>query len=88
MTTAAVMTRLPDGGDDGGNVASGRRRRRRRCHATSDDGGDVAPQYRADIGAYMGGSGWRATCKMQTLYDREGGRYQPMPWRMGALQSG
>lgn len=48
-----------DGGDDGG------------------DGGDtpVTPQYRADIGAYLGNQWMARSLQMQTLYDREGSQY-------------
>ncbi|EAR4288417.1 fibronectin-binding autotransporter adhesin ShdA [Salmonella enterica] len=53
-----------DGGDDGGNVTP------------PDDGGDVAPQYRADIGAYMGNQWMARNLQMQTLYDREGSQYR------------
>ncbi|EBV0739695.1 autotransporter outer membrane beta-barrel domain-containing protein [Salmonella enterica subsp. enterica] len=41
-----------------------------------DDGGDVAPQYRADIGAYMGNQWMARNLQMQTLYDREGSQYR------------
>lgn len=40
-----------------------------------DDGGDVTPvdpQYRADIGAYLGNQWMARNLQMQTLYDREG----------------
>ncbi len=53
-----------DGGDDGGNVTP------------PNDGGDVAPQYRADIGAYMGNQWMARNLQMQTLYDREGSQYR------------
>ncbi|QWJ21167.1 fibronectin-binding autotransporter adhesin ShdA [Salmonella enterica] len=53
-----------DGSDDGGNVTP------------PDDGGDVAPQYRADIGAYMGNQWMARNLQMQTLYDREGSQYR------------
>lgn len=53
-----------DGGDDGGNVTP------------PDDGGDGAPQYRADIGAYMGNQWMARNLQMQTLYDREGSQYR------------
>ncbi|EBS5060096.1 fibronectin-binding autotransporter adhesin ShdA [Salmonella enterica subsp. enterica serovar Anecho] len=53
-----------DGGDDGGNVTP------------SDGGDDVAPQYRADIGAYMGNQWMARNLQMQTLYDREGSQYR------------
>lgn len=53
-----------DYGDDGGNVTP------------PDDGGDVAPQYRADIGAYMGNQWMARNLQMQTLYDREGSQYR------------
>lgn len=39
-------------------------------------GGDVAPQYRADIGAYMGNQWMARNLQMQTLYDREGSQYR------------
>ncbi|EBC8450893.1 fibronectin-binding autotransporter adhesin ShdA [Salmonella enterica] len=42
----------------------------------SGDGGDVAPQYRADIGAYMGNQWMARNLQMQTLYDREGSQYR------------
>lgn len=41
-----------------------------------DSGGDVAPQYRADIGAYMGNQWMARNLQMQTLYDREGSQYR------------
>ncbi|WP_079971799.1 autotransporter outer membrane beta-barrel domain-containing protein [Salmonella enterica] len=41
-----------------------------------DHGGDVAPQYRADIGAYMGNQWMARNLQMQTLYDREGSQYR------------
>ncbi|EII4295988.1 fibronectin-binding autotransporter adhesin ShdA [Salmonella enterica] len=53
-----------DGGDDGGNVTP------------PDDGGDGAPQYRADISAYMGNQWMARNLQMQTLYDREGSQYR------------
>lgn len=53
-----------DGSDDGGNVTP------------PDDGGDVAPQYRADIGAYMGNQWMARNLQMQTLNDREGSQYR------------
>ncbi|ECD2237053.1 fibronectin-binding autotransporter adhesin ShdA, partial [Salmonella enterica subsp. enterica serovar Offa] len=53
-----------DGGDDGGNVTP------------PDHGGDIAPQYRADIGAYMGNQWMARNLQMQTLYDREGSQYR------------
>lgn len=40
-----------------------------------DDGGNVTPvdpQYRADIGAYLGNQWMARSLQMQTLYDREG----------------
>lgn len=45
-----------------------------------DDGGDggdtpVTPQYRADIGAYLGNQWMARSLQMQTLYDREGSQY-------------
>lgn len=51
-----------DGGDDGGD---------------GGDGGDtpVTPQYRADIGAYLGNQWMARSLQMQTLYDREGSQY-------------
>ncbi len=52
------------GGDDGGDVTP------------PDHGGDVAPQYRADIGAYMGNQWMARNLQMQTLYDREGSQYR------------
>ncbi|EAM2953409.1 fibronectin-binding autotransporter adhesin ShdA [Salmonella enterica] len=54
----------PDDGDDGGNVTP------------PNGGGDVAPQYRADIGAYMGNQWMARNLQMQTLYDREGSQYR------------
>ncbi|MFH5067975.1 autotransporter outer membrane beta-barrel domain-containing protein [Enterobacter cloacae complex sp. 2024EL-00215] len=39
------------------------------------DGGDVTPQYRADIGAYLGNQWMVRNLQMQTLYDREGSQY-------------
>ncbi|EEA6531370.1 fibronectin-binding autotransporter adhesin ShdA [Salmonella enterica subsp. enterica] len=54
----------PDDGGDGGNVTP------------PDDGGDGAPQYRADIGAYMGNQWMARNLQMQTLYDREGSQYR------------
>ncbi|EIK1611040.1 autotransporter outer membrane beta-barrel domain-containing protein [Salmonella enterica] len=53
-----------DDDDSGGNVTP------------PDDGGDVAPQYRADIGAYMGNQWMARNLQMQTLYDREGSQYR------------
>ncbi|EDS3105713.1 fibronectin-binding autotransporter adhesin ShdA [Salmonella enterica subsp. enterica] len=53
----------PDGGD-GGDVTP------------PSGGGDVAPQYRADIGAYMGNQWMARNLQMQTLYDREGSQYR------------
>ncbi|WP_079899524.1 autotransporter outer membrane beta-barrel domain-containing protein [Salmonella enterica] len=41
-----------------------------------DDSGDVAPQYRADIGAYMGNQWMARNLQIQTLYDREGSQYR------------
>ncbi|ENS3478772.1 autotransporter-associated beta strand repeat-containing protein [Salmonella enterica] len=44
-----------------------------------DDGGDatpVTPQYRADIGAYLGNQWMARNLQMQTLYDREGSQYR------------
>ncbi|EGB9336667.1 autotransporter outer membrane beta-barrel domain-containing protein [Salmonella enterica] len=60
-----------DGGDitppdDGGDI-------------TPPDGGDVtpvAPQYRADIGVYLGNQWMARNLQMQTLYDREGSQYR------------
>ncbi|MER3237745.1 fibronectin-binding autotransporter adhesin ShdA [Salmonella enterica subsp. enterica serovar Derby] len=54
----------PDDGGDGGDVTP------------PDDGGDAAPQYRADIGAYMGNQWMARNLQMQTLYDREGSQYR------------
>ncbi|HFD6133283.1 TPA: autotransporter-associated beta strand repeat-containing protein [Salmonella enterica] len=63
----------PDGGgditppDDGGDITP------------PDDGGDatpVTPQYRADIGAYLGNQWMARNLQMQTLYDREGSQYR------------
>ncbi|EAW1752228.1 fibronectin-binding autotransporter adhesin ShdA [Salmonella enterica subsp. enterica] len=53
----------PDGGD-GGDVTP------------PNGGGDVAPQYRADIGAYMGNQWMARNLQIQTLYDREGSQYR------------
>ncbi|EEM6313547.1 autotransporter outer membrane beta-barrel domain-containing protein [Salmonella enterica subsp. enterica serovar Kentucky] len=64
---------VPDDGgevtppDDGGEVTP------------PDDGGDVtpvAPQYRADIGVYLGNQWMARNLQMQTLYDREGSQYR------------
>ncbi|EIV0972440.1 autotransporter-associated beta strand repeat-containing protein [Salmonella enterica] len=60
-----------DGGDvtppdDGGDI-------------TPPDGGDVTPvtpQYRADIGVYLGNQWMARNLQMQTLYDREGSQYR------------
>ncbi|MDE9616961.1 autotransporter outer membrane beta-barrel domain-containing protein [Citrobacter portucalensis] len=44
-----------------------------------DDGSDVAPsnpQYRADIGAYLGNQWLARNLQMQTLFDREGSQYR------------
>ncbi|EBN2870656.1 autotransporter outer membrane beta-barrel domain-containing protein [Salmonella enterica subsp. enterica serovar Monschaui] len=44
-----------------------------------NDGGDVtpvAPQYRADIGVYLGNQWMARNLQMQTLYDREGSQYR------------
>ncbi|EBC9385729.1 autotransporter outer membrane beta-barrel domain-containing protein, partial [Salmonella enterica] len=52
--------------DDGGDI-------------TPPDGGDgtpVAPQYRADIGVYLGNQWMTRNLQMQTLYDREGSQYR------------
>ncbi|EGA8107144.1 autotransporter outer membrane beta-barrel domain-containing protein, partial [Salmonella enterica] len=63
----------PDGGgditppDDGGDITP------------PDGGGDatpVAPQYRADIGVYLGNQWMARNLQMQTLYDREGSQYR------------
>ncbi|MDR7957737.1 autotransporter outer membrane beta-barrel domain-containing protein, partial [Salmonella enterica] len=46
---------------------------------TPPDGGDVtpvAPQYRADIGIYLGNQWMVRNLQMQTLYDREGSQYR------------
>ncbi|EIC6291462.1 autotransporter outer membrane beta-barrel domain-containing protein [Salmonella enterica] len=46
---------------------------------TPPDGGDVtpvAPQYRADIGVYLGNQWMARNLQMQTLYDREGSQYR------------
>ncbi|EBI5134009.1 AIDA autotransporter-like protein ShdA [Salmonella enterica] len=46
---------------------------------TPPDGGDVtpvAPQYRADIGVYLGNQWMARNLQMQTLYDREGNQYR------------
>ncbi|EAO6982687.1 autotransporter outer membrane beta-barrel domain-containing protein, partial [Salmonella enterica] len=71
----------PDGGgdvtppDDGGDITppddDG--------NITPPDGGDVtpvAPQYRADIGVYLGNQWMARNLQMQTLYDREGSQYR------------
>ncbi|EKL7451720.1 autotransporter-associated beta strand repeat-containing protein [Salmonella enterica subsp. enterica] len=66
------VTPPDDGGevtppDDGGDVTP------------PDDGGDVtpvAPQYRADIGVYLGNQWMARNLQMQTLYDREGSQYR------------
>ncbi|ECC9472603.1 autotransporter outer membrane beta-barrel domain-containing protein [Salmonella enterica subsp. enterica] len=65
------ITPPDDGGDitppdDGGDI-------------TPPDGGDVtpvAPQYRADIGVYLGNQWMARNLQMQTLYDREGSQYR------------
>ncbi|WP_116525509.1 autotransporter outer membrane beta-barrel domain-containing protein [Salmonella enterica] len=65
------VTPPDDGGDitppdDGGDI-------------TPPDGGDVtpvAPQYRADIGVYLGNQWMARNLQMQTLYDREGSQYR------------
>ncbi|HER1287420.1 TPA: autotransporter outer membrane beta-barrel domain-containing protein [Salmonella enterica subsp. enterica serovar Elomrane] len=65
------VTPPDDGGDitppdDDGNI-------------TPPDGGDVtpvAPQYRADIGVYLGNQWMARNLQMQTLYDREGSQYR------------
>ncbi|EKR8719099.1 TPA: autotransporter-associated beta strand repeat-containing protein [Salmonella enterica] len=52
--------------DDGGDI-------------TPPDGGDgtpVAPQYRADIGVYLGNQWMARNLQMQTLYDREGSQHR------------
>ncbi|HAF2403827.1 TPA: autotransporter outer membrane beta-barrel domain-containing protein [Salmonella enterica] len=63
----------PDGGgditppDDGGDITP------------PNGGGDatpVTPQYRADIGAYLGNQWMARNLQMQTLYDREGSQYR------------
>ncbi|EIP8354597.1 autotransporter-associated beta strand repeat-containing protein [Salmonella enterica] len=46
---------------------------------TPPDGGDVtpvAPQYRADIGVYLGNQWMARNLQIQTLYDREGSQYR------------
>ncbi|EIX6637834.1 autotransporter outer membrane beta-barrel domain-containing protein [Salmonella enterica] len=74
------VTPPDDGGDvtppdDGGDVTP------------PDDGGDVippddgdvtpvTPQYRADIGVYLGNQWMARNLQMQTLYDREGSQYR------------
>ncbi|HAF5134364.1 TPA: autotransporter outer membrane beta-barrel domain-containing protein, partial [Salmonella enterica] len=66
------ITPPDDGGDitppdDGGDITP------------PDDGGDatpVTPQYRADIGAYLGNQWMARNLQMQTLYDREGSQYR------------
>ncbi|EEC0441373.1 autotransporter outer membrane beta-barrel domain-containing protein [Salmonella enterica subsp. enterica] len=75
------VTPPDDGGDvtppdDGGDITP------------PDDGGDitppngggdvtpVTPQYRADIGAYLGNQWMARNLQMQTLYDREGSQYR------------
>ncbi|EDX6483527.1 autotransporter outer membrane beta-barrel domain-containing protein [Salmonella enterica subsp. enterica serovar Landwasser] len=48
-------------------------------NTTPPDGGDVtpvAPQYRADIGVYLGNQWMARNLQMQTLYDREGSQYR------------
>ncbi|EAW0781969.1 fibronectin-binding autotransporter adhesin ShdA [Salmonella enterica subsp. enterica serovar Taksony] len=60
----------PDDGGDGGNVTPPD------DGGDGGDGGDVAPQYRADIGAYMGNQWMARNLQMQTLYDREGSQYR------------
>ncbi|EPC3877493.1 autotransporter-associated beta strand repeat-containing protein [Salmonella enterica] len=65
------VTPPDDGGDitppdDGGDI-------------TPPDGGDVtpvAPQYRADIGVYLGNQWMARNLQMQTLYDWEGSQYR------------
>ncbi|HHW8927846.1 TPA: autotransporter-associated beta strand repeat-containing protein [Salmonella enterica] len=65
------VTPPDDGGDitppdDGGDI-------------TPPDGGDVTPvtpQYRADIGVYLGNQWMARNLQMQTLYDREGSQYR------------
>ncbi len=65
------VTPPDDGGDitppdDGGDI-------------TPPDGGDVtpvAPQYRADIGVYLGNQWMARNLQMQTRYDREGSQYR------------
>ncbi|EAT4701633.1 hypothetical protein GHW95_04315 [Salmonella enterica] len=60
-----IRTSLSVGeGGDGGDVTP------------PNGGGDVAPQYRADIGAYMGNQWMARNLQMQTLYDREGSQYR------------
>ncbi len=36
----------------------------------------MAPQYRADIGVYLGNQWMARNLQMQTLYDREGSQYR------------
>ncbi|HFD9721329.1 TPA: autotransporter-associated beta strand repeat-containing protein [Salmonella enterica] len=46
---------------------------------TPPEGGDVTPvtpQYRADIGVYLGNQWMARNLQMQTLYDREGSQYR------------
>ncbi|ECP1379082.1 autotransporter outer membrane beta-barrel domain-containing protein [Salmonella enterica] len=51
-----------------------------KAQSDDDDSGgddsDVTPQYRADIGAYMGNQWMARNLQMQTLYDREGSQYR------------
>ncbi|EEJ8686466.1 autotransporter outer membrane beta-barrel domain-containing protein [Salmonella enterica subsp. enterica] len=61
----------PDGGGDVTPPDDG--------NITPPDGGDVtpvAPQYRADIGVYLGNQWMARNLQMQTLYDREGSQYR------------
>ncbi|MDU5627263.1 autotransporter outer membrane beta-barrel domain-containing protein [Citrobacter sp.] len=71
--------------DDGGDVIP------------PDGGGDVTPgvpQYRADIGAYLGNQWMARNLQMQTLYDREGSQLRSddgsvwMRFRAGRADSG
>ncbi|WP_411899823.1 autotransporter outer membrane beta-barrel domain-containing protein, partial [Salmonella enterica] len=54
----------PDDGGDVGDVTP------------PGNGGELAQEYRADIGAYMGNQGMARNLQMQTLYDREGRQYR------------
>ncbi|EOF5965440.1 autotransporter outer membrane beta-barrel domain-containing protein [Salmonella enterica] len=68
-----------DSGDDSGDHSGGDSGGDSGDHSGGDSGGDVTPatpQYRADIGAYLGNQWMARNSQMQTLYDREDSQYR------------